>query len=129
MATFTPSMLSAELLQDVHDMQTRPLTPDCHADLTHLLQRDSPLQHSADHEAIMVDLALNDDCGHYDCGNNDKDNKTDVARGDHETDVPDTTVTAGKGDMTDGTLRLTSTTRKDILHRSGTGLGGLDRTR
>ena len=117
MATFTPNMISTGLPQGVHDMQPRPVTPGCRADLTHLLQRDLPLQHSADHDAIMVDLAPNDDCGHYDSGNNDKDN------------VTDTTVTARNGDMTDGALYLTSTTRKDILHDPGTGLGGLDRAR
>ena len=87
------------------------------------------LQHSADHETIMVDLALGDDCGRHGYGNNDKDNKADLTRGYHEADLTDTAVTARKGDMTDGTLRLTSTTRKDILHDPGTGLGGLDRTR
>ena len=65
----------------------------------------------------MVDLAPSDDCGHYDSGTNDKDN------------VTDTTVTARKGDMTDGTLYLTSTTRKDTLHDPCTGSGGLGRIR
>ena len=77
----------------------------------------------------MGDLALDDDCGHHDYGNNDKDNKTDLTRGDHETDSTDTTVTARKGDMTDGTLYLTSTTRKDTLHDPCTDLEGKDRTR
>ena len=117
MATFTPNMISTGLPQDVHAMQPRPVTTDCHADVTHLLQRDLPLQHSAGHDAIMVDLAPNGDCGHYDGGNNDKDN------------VTDTTVTARKGDMTDGALYLTSTTKKDILHDSCTDLEGMYRTR
>ena len=77
----------------------------------------------------MVDLALDDDCGHHDYGNNDKGNKTDLAGGGHETDLTGTTVTARKGYMTDGTLCLTSTARKDILHDPGTGLGGLGRIR
>ena len=62
-------------------------------------------------------------------GSNDKGNKTDLTRGDHEIDLTDTTVTARKGDMTDGTLYLTSTTRKDTLHDPCTGSGGLDGTR
>ena len=102
---------------------------DFHASFTYLPQRDLPLQHSADNETIVGDLALDDDCGHHDYENNDKDNKTDLTRGDHETDLTDTTVTARKGDMTDGTLYLTSTTRKDILHDPCTSLGGPDGAR
>ena len=102
---------------------------DCHADVAYLPQRDLSLQHSADHESIMADLALGHDCGHHDYENKDKDNKTDVTSGGHETDVTDTIVTARKGYMTDGALRLTSTTRKDILHDPCTNLGGPDRTR
>ena len=58
----------------------------------------------------MVDLALDDDCGHHDYGDNGKDSKTDLTRGYHETDLADTTVAARKGDMTDGTLYLVSQT-------------------
>ena len=54
--------------------------------------------------------------------NNDKDSKTGLTRGEHETDVTDTTVAARKGDMADGALCLTSTTRKYILHDSCTDL-------
>ena len=96
----------------------------CYADPAYPPQQDLPLQYSADHEAIMVDLALDDEGGHHDHGNNGKDNKTDLARGEHETDVTDTIVSARKGDMTDETLYLTSTARKDIFNDFGADLEG-----
>jgi hypothetical protein len=73
----------------------------------------------------MVDLALGDDFGHHDHGNNDKDSKTDLTSGYHETDVADTIATTRRGDMTDEILYLTLTDRKDIIHNPYTDLEGI----
>ena len=105
---------------------------DCHAESGH--------PPTADHENIMVELVLDDDCGHHDYGDpktrdndlhdangfhDDKSNNIDLTNKDVDIDVIDRAVTVRTGEMIDEALCLPVLDRKEHLRHPHITANGL----